>query len=339
MNRKFALALFPGAVLLALLCTLALVSGLAQPLPPRISFQIATGSSLGSYFPVGQQIAGLLSNPPGRDRCQGVNVCGPEGLVLSARTSAGSVDNILAVNRGTLDSGFAQADMVADAVAARGAFRKKGAQKNIRVIASLFSENIYLVVSSKSRIHSVADLKGKRVALGASGSGTAATAQAVLRAYGISERRLKLRSLAGDAAAQAMEAGKLDAFFFVGGTPVAMIADWTRKGKARLIPIDGSGRDRLLRSMPVLTKDEIPPRPYGLSKPVPTVSTRALWIVRASTSDEIVYGLTRALFSPFNRSALAGNGPTNEIRIARATENLPAPLHPGAQRFFREQKK
>jgi TRAP transporter TAXI family solute receptor len=254
-------------------------------------------------------------------------------LVLSARTSEGSVDNVLAVNRGTMDSGFAQSDVVADAVAGRGAFRRAGAQKNIRVIASLFSEKIYLVVSPKSRINSVADLRGKRVALGASGSGTAATARAILAAYGISERRLKLRNLSGDAAAQGMEAGKLDAFFFVGGTPVALIADWTRRGKARLVPIDGAGRTKLVKRVPGLVGDEIPAGPYGLAKPVQTVSTRAIWIVRANASDDIVYGITRMLFA--SRGSLSG-GPAGEISLSRATSDLPAALHPGALRFYRE---
>src|SRR5579872_1102697 len=89
--------------------------GRAETLAPRMSFLIATGPSGGTYFPVGQTIAGIISNPPGSDRCQVSDACGPQGLIASARTSDGAVENVLAVNAGNVDSALAQADVVSDA--------------------------------------------------------------------------------------------------------------------------------------------------------------------------------------------------------------------------------
>src|ERR1700709_1387201 len=94
-------------------CMLARALGPAEALSQRISFQILTGSTGGTYFPVGQLIAGLISHPPGVDRCEGSDVCGPPGLIMTARTSDGAVANVLAVNSGRAESGLAQSDVVA----------------------------------------------------------------------------------------------------------------------------------------------------------------------------------------------------------------------------------
>src|ERR1700759_2789304 len=81
--------------------------GIADSVPTRVSFQIATGTTEGVYFPVGQALAGLVSHPPGVGRCDTATVCGPAGVVLSARSSLGGADNIRSVDAGLVDSGFA----------------------------------------------------------------------------------------------------------------------------------------------------------------------------------------------------------------------------------------
>jgi len=311
--------------------------GPAEALSQRISFQILTGSTGGTYFPVGQLIAGLISHPTGVDRCESSNVCGPSGLIMSARTSDGSVANLLAVNAGRADSGFAQGDVVADAVSGKGAFLAAGKQPNVRVIADLFPEDVHLIVARNARIASVADLKGKRVSLGVDTSGTSVTVKSILAAYNIPVWRLKAQHNPVDFDAQLMQKGGLDAFFLVGGRPVALVTDMLNRGVAKLVPIDGKGRDKLLKTVPSLNADVIPANTYRGTPAVQTVSVRALWIVNAKTPDNLVYGITRALFDPANRIALQGGvRNTNWIRVDNAAQNLPAPLHPGALRFYRE---
>src|SRR5258708_38088860 len=129
--------------------------------PVRVSFQIATGSTEGVYFRVAQAMAGLISHPLGVGRCDTATVCGPAGVILSARTSEGAADNLRSVNSGAVDSGFADGDVIAAAVAGDGAFRRP--LRHLRGIAALFSEEAHLVVAAKSNIQSVADLRGKRV--------------------------------------------------------------------------------------------------------------------------------------------------------------------------------
>jgi TRAP transporter TAXI family solute receptor len=314
--------------------------GAAQTLAPRIAFQVATGSTGGTYFPVGSLIAGFVSNPPGIGRCEEAYVCGPSGLVLSARTSQGAVDNVLAVNAGRVDSGMTQGDVVEQALSGRGAFRGAGRQTHLRVIAGLFPEEVHLVVARKSRITKVSDLRGKRVSLGSDGSGTSVTARAVLSAYGISESAIHARHDNADVDALAMQRGKLDAFFFVGGAPVTLIDDLIERGQARLLSIDGPARARLLKAEPSLSATTLSTATYPGTGPVETVAVRAFWVVRDSVPDDLVYGIARSLFNPVNRGLLdAGPHAARLIGIDTAVQDLPAPVHPGALRFYREMGK
>jgi TRAP transporter TAXI family solute receptor len=312
----------------------------SQAQPARLSFQVATGSTAGTYFPMGELIAGIVSHPPGLARCETRGVCGPPGLIVSARTSEGAVANVLAVNAGGVDSGLAQANVVADAVAGRGAFRKAGRQTHIRAIADLFPETVQLVVAAKSHIAKVADLRGKRVSLGAEGSGADVIAREILDAYGVPESRLKVRNESYDVAAGLLQRGKIDAFFFQGGTPSPLIGDLVEGGTARLIAIDGKARRRLLARVPSLAAGTIPADVYPGMGPIQTVSSRTLWVVKDSVSPDIVYGILRALFHPANRALLDASEPSARyIRLDAAAEGLTAPLHPGALRFYRDMGK
>jgi TRAP transporter TAXI family solute receptor len=310
----------------------------AQTAPSHISFVLATGSTGGTYFPVGQAIAEIISHPPGIARCDGRNVCGPPGLVASTRSSLGSVANVLDVNAGRVDSGLAQSDIVADAVAGKGEFRTLGPQSRIRVIANLFPEEVHLVAAHAAHIKTVADLKGKRVALGPTGSGSATTARAILDAYRIPESRVTLSEDAPEIAAQRLERGEIDAFFFVGGAPVEFLGDLLSSGKAILVPLTGKGRARLLTREPNLSAETISAADYqGVHDPVDTVGVHAVWIVNQNEPDSLVYAITRALFDPANRAILEASHPSaRHIRPDAAAKDLSALLHPGAARYYRE---
>jgi uncharacterized protein len=301
----------------------------------RISFQIATGSTAGTFFPVGEAIAGLISHPRGVDRCDSANVCGPPGLIMTARTSDGAVDNLMAINRGDVESGLAQSDVIAAAVKGTGPFRKLGPQDHVRVIASLFAEDVHLVVAAKSKIRNVADLRGKRISLGSDGSGVGITAREILAAYRIPETAIKTRQEDMFNSVTLLKAGKIDGFFAVGGVPLDAVSDLVSHGQARLVPIDGAGRTRLLKAVPSFSLAAIPAGGYPGIGPVQTVSARALWVVRDSEPDALIYGITQALFNPRNHDALASSHPAaGEIGLATASLSPPAPLHPGAARFY-----
>ncbi|MDB5735822.1 MAG: hypothetical protein JWN16_2459 [Alphaproteobacteria bacterium] len=312
--------------------------GLGDPGSSRISFQIATGSTEGLYFPVGQAMAGLISHPAGVARCETATVCGPAGVILSARTSEGAADNLRSVNSGAVDSGLSEGDVIAAAVTGQGAFRRGGRARHLRVIASLFTEQAHLVVSARSGIHRIDDLRGKRVMLGgAENTGAIFRTRAILAAYRVPEQKLRIVAQDTGNPVQLLRDGKIDAFFATAGVPIDGVRDLTARGLARLVPLDGEGRDRLVRAVPQLSPAIIAAGAYPNIGAVETVATRSYWVTRDSEPDALIYGLTRALFNPANRSALASSHPSaREILLDHAAENPPAALHPGAARFYRE---
>lgn len=328
------------AAIIALVAFVALVMGalvtggrlgLADSGQGRISFQIATGSTEGVYFPVGQAMAGLISHPLGVGRCDTATVCGPVGVVLSARTSEGAADNLRSVNSGAVDSGFADGDIIAAAVKGDGPFRRPA--RRLRVIAALFPEEAHLVVAASSNIQSVSDLRGKRVFVGQPSSGGMARTRAILAAYRVRAREI----ISEDAPAQLMRDGRIDAYFTVSGVPLDSVRDLIVHHVARLAPIDGEGRDRLVKMVPQLQPAVIGANAYPGQPQVETVATRAWWVTRESEPDPLIYGLVRALFNPANYPMLAASHPSARgIALDSAAVNPPAPLHPGAARFYRE---
>jgi TRAP transporter TAXI family solute receptor len=303
---------------------------------PRTAFVIATGPTGGTYFPVGEAIASILSHPPGVYRCEKADVCGPSGLIASVRTSPGAVFNVLAVNAHTVDAALAQSDVIADAVAGRGAFRTAGAQTHVRVLADLFPEDVHLLATPAAHIKSVDELKGKRVSFGPSTSGTAVTAREVLVGFHIPLSRLRQNSDPADIAAEKLSRQELDAMFFVGGAPVPLARELLNRAKAVLVPIDGAARARLLKKSHALAASIIPAGLYRRNEATQTIGVHALLIVNDAIPDATVYAILKSLFNRANRSALAGSHRSAQaIRLGTATADLPAPLHPGALRFYR----
>jgi len=324
---------------------LAAVLGFAAPSaaqvaeqPQRVAFQISTGTTGGTYFPVGELLASLLSHPPGVGRCEtAAVVCGPPGLIVSTRASEGSVANVLAVNSGSVSSGIAQADVVALAIAGQGPFRKAGPTKQVRLIANLYGEDVHLLAAKTAKIKSVADLKGKRVSLATETSGTIITARAVLTAYRLTEKTIVPNYDPTEKATELLADGKLDALFFVGGTPVNLIEQMIDEGAAVLVPIDGDGRKRLLMREPYLSAHTIPEGTYAGAPAVETVSVDALWITDVAQPDNLTYGIARALYNPLNRAAIESRKVgTHFLDPNSATDNASAPLHPGAARYYME---
>ncbi|MBI3678140.1 MAG: TAXI family TRAP transporter solute-binding subunit [Proteobacteria bacterium] len=327
-----AMAAVAGLVLVA-----AVNGGVAQTGSQRISFVMATGSTAGTYFPVGEAIAGIVSHPRGVDRCDRRDVCGPEGLIASTRTSEGTIANVFAVNARQADSALAQSDVVAEAIAGKGVFAKPGKQLHVMAIADLYPEEVHVVVGRRAKFNSIAELRGKRVSIGGRNSGTIVTARAVLAAYRLSEKTVKPSYTGADLAATQLEKGQIDAFFFVGGAPVPIIQDLIGRGVARLLPIDGAGRKRLLALAPSLSVRVISAGTYQNTPAVDTVSVHAIWIVNDSEPNDLIYSIVKSVFNPANRALLNNSHPSARfIRVDQAASGLPVPLHPGALRYYRE---
>jgi uncharacterized protein len=321
----------------AVLITVPLNAQVAPPEAQRISLQIATGPAAGSYLRVGETLARVISHPPGLARCDVPGVCGPEGLIATLRSSSGSVANAIAVNSGRVRSALVQGDVAAAAYQGLGPFELTGPLTEMRAIARLHEETIHLVVASRSRIRKLGDLVGKRVAIDGTRSAINHTARLLFKAAKVDPARIKLSLETPERAAEGLRNGKLDALFAVGVAPIAAVDGLVRRGQARVIALDARAITTLSRANPMFSKYILPSDSYRSSKAVATLNVAAVWVVQKSLPDNTVRAILRSLWNPANRGDLRRLGKIAEtIDAAKAAENLPLPLHPGAERFYSE---
>ncbi len=324
--------------LIAISAVLAASPLSAQIDPPetqRISLQIATGPASGTYLRVGEVIAKIVSHPPGLARCDMPGVCGPEGLIATLRSSSGSVSNAIAVNGGRVKSALVQGDVAAAAREGEGPFGKMGPLKDLRAIARLHDETLHLVVSPRARIRKLGDIVGKRVGIDGPRSATNYTARLVLGAAKVDLSRVRLSFDQTARAAEALQSGKLDAFFVIGVVPVTAVDRLVRRGQARVVSLDAAVIERLARNNPMFGRQVMPSDTYRSSREVTTLSVASVWVVQKSLPEDVVRGILRSLWNPANRGELRRLGKVaSTIDPARAAENLPLPLHPGAERFY-----
>jgi len=292
-------------------------------------FRIGTGGTGGTYFPVGGMLANAISEASGT---------GVKGLVATAVASNGSLANINAIGAGQFEAGLTQADVAYWAWSGTGLFEGRPKVDSIRFVANLYPESVQIVAKRGSGIRSVADLKGKRVSLDEPGSGTLIDARIVLAAYGLTDRDLKPEYLKMGPAADRMRDGALDAFFTVGGWPTGAIAELaSSQGGIDLLPVDGDAAQRLLRQYSFFSADVIPADAYKGSAETKTIAVGAQLVTSAKLADALVYDITKALWNDATRKMLdAGHAKGKLIRKETAVHGAGIPLHPGAERFYRE---
>jgi hypothetical protein len=324
-------------VFLAALAAAALPLGRGSAQEPKF-FRIGTAATTGTYFQIGGVIASALSSPPGSPECQRGSNCGVPGLVAVAQATQGSIENVQGIASGQLEAAFIQADVAHWAWRGAGPYQGKAPVKGLRAIAGLFPENLHIVVAKDGPIEKLKDLRGKRVSLGEKESGTLADARLILGADGLSERDVAAEHLRLAQAAAALGDGKLDAFFLVGGYPVPAIAELATATPIRLLEIPDEVAEKLQREYRFFTRSTIPGDAYeGLPGGAPTLAIRALLATAADVPEALVYAVTKTLWSDRTRGLLEARHPlAKRIRVESALEGVDVPLHPGAERFYRE---
>lgn len=321
----------------------ALALGLATSATSAVAqdmsfFRIGTGGTAGTYYPIGGLLANAISNPPGSRPCDQGGSCGVPGLVASALSANGSVANINAIAGGTLESGFAQSDVATWAFTGTGIWEGKPAVEQLRAIANLYPESIHLVASAGSGISSVSDLKGKRVSLDEPGSGTLVDARVILEGYGLSEADITPEYLKPDQAADRMRDGAMDAFFFVGGYPAGAIAELASQHDVKLVPITCDEAPSICEQYTFFASDTVPGGTYeGNADDVKTLAVGAQWVTSADQPEDLIYGITKALWNDNTRKQLdAGHAKGKSITKETALDGVGIPLHPGAEKFYKE---
>ena len=300
-------------------------------------FTIGTGGTAYTYYPVGGMIANAISKPPGSRECGKGGSCGVPNLIASAVSSRGSVDNVNAIISGLRNSGFAQSDVAYWAYTGTGTMEGKEPAKDLRTIAALFQEHIHLVALKKSNINSVKDLKGKRVSLDEPGSGTYVDAKLILEANGLSTSDVKAEALKGKAATDALRNGKVDAIFVVAGYPTGAIVELASAVDIKLVPIDGAGAKALTSKYGFFSQSPIPSGTYEGVDEVNTVAVGAQWFTSAKEDNELIYQITKALWNKESRKLMdVGHAKGKTITPDTALSGVGVPLHPGAEKFYKE---
>lgn len=287
-------------------------------------FRIGTGGTAGTYYPVGGMIAKAVSQP-GK-------------IIATAQASNGSLGNVNGIAGGSMESGFSQSDVATWAQTGTGVFEGKPRVAGLRMIANLYPESIHVVVKKGAGFKSIADLKGKRVALDESGSGTLINARLVLAAYGIKESDIKPEYIKPNQAGDKLSDGALDAFFFTGGAPAGAIAELASAGAGiELLPIDGAQADGLRKTSSFFAVDSIPAGTYKGVPAVKTLAVGAQWVTSDKADVDTVYQITKALYSDAAQKTLAaGHAKGKYITLKNAVQGVGIPFHPGAEKFYKE---
>jgi hypothetical protein len=235
-------------------------------------------------------------------------------------------------------SGFSQADVASWAYTATGVWQGRPPVAGLRLIANLYPESVHIVTRKGSGIKSVADLKGKRVALDEPGSGTLINARTILAAYGLKDADLKPEYIKPNQAGDKMKDGALDAFFFTGGSPAGAIAELAASGAGiELVAIDGPQADALRKTSGFFAPDTIPADTYKGVAAVKTLAVGAQWVTSDKADANLVYEIVKKLYSAEGQKMLgAGHAKGKYITKENAVLGAGIPFHPGAERFYKE---
>ena len=303
------------ALVVLMLATLLVACGKTE------TMTMGTGGTSGTYYGYGGIIGSQIKTSAGIN----VNVVSTDG----------SKANILGIHAGNYQLGTVQSDVMAYAWAGSRSFESEGALDTFRVVGGLYAEAVQLVTMNPD-IKSVADLAGKKVSIGASGSGVYFNAMDVLAAAGLTEADIVPQYQSVADSADALKDGKIDAAFIVAGPPTPAIAELFTANTAYLVPIDGEIADKLLEDCPYYTVHAIPANTYkGQTEEVKTVTVKATLIVSASASEESVYELTKAIFENID-AIKSAHAKGEELSLENATSGMTAPFHAGAAKYFAE---
>ena len=282
---------------------------------------LATGGTAGTYYPFGGAMAKIWNS-----KIKDMNV--------TAQTSGASAENVRLVNKKEVELALVQSDTLDFAFNATEAFKEP--LKAMNAVAVLYPEIIQVVVGAASPIKSIADLKGKKVGVGAPGSGTEANFRQLLDAYGMKKEDVNAQFLSFSESAEAYKDKHIDAFIVTAGIPNAGIMDVATQNEIRILSIPADVAAKLTQKYPFLAAVKVPANTYkGQTTEVATVAVNAVLICGSSLSEAMVYNLTKALFE--NQADLASaHAKGKELNIKTAVTGVSIPYHPGAVKYYKE---
>ncbi len=282
---------------------------------------LATGGTAGTYYPFGGAMAKIWNS-----KIKDMNV--------TAQTSGASAENIRLINKGEVELALVQTDTLDFAFNGKEAFKEP--LKEMSAIAVLYPEVIQLVVAADSPIKTFADLKGKKVGVGAPGSGTEANFRQLMDVYGMKKEDFDMRYLSFSESAEQFKDRHIDAFIATSGVPNPAVMDVSTTQEVRLLPIPADMSAKLVAKYPFLAEVVVPANTYkGVTADVPTVAVNAVLIASSKMKESVAYDLTKALFE--NQKELAqAHAKGAMLDMKTAVKGVSIPFHPGAAKYYKE---
>jgi TRAP transporter TAXI family solute receptor len=314
----------------ALSATAAMCAMLLSPLPASAQqkfVSIGTGGVTGVYYAAGGAICRLVN----KDR-------GTDGVRCSVESTGGSVFNVNTIKAGELDLGVVQSDVGYNAYNGEGQFKDGGAYKKLRSVFSIHPEPFTVLSRKEANVSKFDDFKGKRFNVGNPGSGTRASMDQLLQAMGLDNSFFSLASeLRPDEHGPALCDGKIDGFIYGVGHPSANIQDPTTSCGAKLVPLTGPAVDKLVETYPYYAKVAIPGGLYPNNPDdVQTYGVLATFVTSEDVPEESVYNVVKAVFDNFDDFKRLHPALANLKKEDLVKNGLSAPLHNGAEKYFKE---
>ena len=285
---------------------------------------IGTGSSTGVYIMLGERICNLIRLQTSKIHCD-------------AKTSKGSVDNIVGLKQGLFDIAIVQSDVHYHAVNGQAMFKKTGANPNLRSLFSAHQESLVVLVKEQSNVTGLANFPGKHINIGPNGSGANTTMRMILAMNGWKTSTFsKVETLSNSAQANKFCRNELDIFTYVAGHPNALVKRMLRDCPARMLSIEGPVIDKLIKRFPYYVKTTIPRTAYiGLDRDVTSIGMLATVLTTTRLDDRIAQIVTQAVFESLRRLRRSASVFRYLHPIEMATRGMTAPLHKGAHHYLK----
>ena len=272
-----------------------------------LKINVGTGGSTGTYYGYCNVISTVLKEKTGAQ--------------LMIQSSGASKANILDIDDGIVDMAIVQNDVMDYAYNGTSLFEKDGKIQTFSTLGAVYAEVCQVVARADSGIKTIADLKGKKVSIGAAGSGVYFNAMDILAAAGLTEKDINPQYLNFDQSADGLKDGKIDAAFIVAGAPTPAITELCMtNAKTRIVPIDGAIADKLMKDNTFYSVYKIPAGTYAN---------------QASATEDDVYKITKAIFDNI-ADITKEHAKGAELSLENATEGLTVPFHAGAAKYFKE---
>ncbi len=288
-------------------------------------FTIGTGSVTGSYYPTVGAICRLANQYKAQSQ-----------LHCSAESTEGSIYNLHQLRQGQLNFGIAQSDIIYRLYTGTGEYKDQ-AYPGLRSVMSLYPELLALVVNKESKIEVLQDIKNKRISLGSPDSGTSATVRLLLEEADIHPSDFsEVSYLKAQKCPEALRNNKIDGYFYMVGHPNENIKESAFSLNANLIMLDGKPIYNLLEKYPYYTVEQIPAHLYHqVDDSISSIGVRAVLLTDEKASDESVTLLVKSVLENFDKfKEYFPNHHT--LEKADLLQDLTVPLHPAAERYYRE---